>query len=198
VYSRLVLAIRLRYTIPVALAAIIIATFLHQSRLHEVKQETSSVERTLDHLSSYRTAMWRRALANPPDNIWLGVGMGNVGDHPEIFTIRLANKKEVQIGKHLHNFVLDCWYANGLLGLATLLTWLGFLIKRSLRNWRHAEGLLRIQVGTLIAASFAIMSNAFLSYSYGSKQFGVYLFTFLIVAAYARSEGTFDLPENDA
>ena len=195
-YSRLVSGIRLRNTIPIALAGIVIAMFLHQGQFRLGASEGGTFAHTLDKLSTYRTAIWRHALANPPENIWLGTGMGNVRDHPEILTIRLADNTKIQVGKHLHNFVLDCWYATGMLGLAALLAWLGFLIWRSLRTWRQATNLLRAQVGTLIAAGFAILGNAFLSYSYGSKQFGVYLFTFLVVAAYARRGDS--LPVNEA
>ena len=189
-YSRLVLGIRLRYTVPVALVAIVVATSLHEGNLHLSRSEGGTLARELDRLSSYRTAIWRHAINNPPDNVWLGTGMGNVSDHPEILTIRLADNTEIQVGKHLHNFVLDCWYATGTLGLLAMFAWLGFLIWRGLQNWRSSSGLLRLQIGTLLAAAFAILSNALLSYSYGSKQFGVYLFTFLVVAAYARTRTT--------
>ena len=186
VYSKMVLKVRLRYTGGAAILAIAAAVFLHGGVFHQGAEKSLSLTESIDRLSTYRTLMWRHALANPPANIWLGVGMGNVDLHPELLTATLPNGVPIEVGKHLHNFLFDCWYSTGTLGLGSLLLWLGFLLWRGMRNWFKASGELRAVSGTLMAASIAIIANASLSYSYGSKQFSLYLFMFLAVAAFLK------------
>lgn len=185
-YSRLAAGIRLRYTLPAVVLIVFVGVGWHNVSHPLVgHQEGGLLMRKIDDLSTYRTAMWRHALETPPDNIWIGVGMGNVVNHPEVLTVTLADGTKIMVGKHLHNFVFDCWYATGLLGLSALLGWLGYLIWRGVSRWHRSAGLKRCQIGVLLAAAFAIVCNAALSYSYGSPQFGVYLFTFLALACYA-------------
>jgi hypothetical protein len=63
--------------------------------------------------------------------------------------------------------------------------WLGILLHRAIGNWQSNLEERRRQLGVLLSASFAILANALLSYSYTSKQFVIYLSLFLLVAATA-------------
>jgi O-antigen ligase len=186
-YSKLVWNVKLRYTGTASVLAVVAALFLHGGVFDHGAGAKLSVTETLDQLSTYRTAMWRHVLEHPPANKWLGVGMGNTDLHPEILAATLPNGVKIEVGKHLHNFVFDCWYATGALGLGSLLLWLVFLIWRGMGNWMKTSGDSRVAAGTLMAASIGIIANASLSYSYGSKQFALYLFMFLAAAAYLPS-----------
>jgi hypothetical protein len=81
--------------------------------------------------------------------------------------------------KHLHNFVLDCWYETGLIGVGALFLWLGVFFARGARRWRVAAPGGRAAAGTLLAGSFAIIAAGLFSFSYLSKPFAVYLPLFL-------------------
>ncbi len=125
----------------------------------------------LDTVSSKRTIIWRQALASPPENQLIGVGMGNVRFYEEILDLRNGSKV-----RHLHNFLLDCWYETGFLGLLALLTSYGIIGRRAWIAWPTLSPLQRDRLATLIAAAVAIFAAGMLSFSYYSPQFTSYLF----------------------
>jgi O-antigen ligase len=168
----------------VAVALVGIAVFARGERFIEQVRISPTLKESIDTLSSARTAMWRNALDNPPENIWIGVGIGNANSSGKVFSVVIGEKRK-RASKHLHNFLLDCWYETGLIGLGTLLLWLGVLLHRALGNWRRSLGDDKARLGVLLSASFAIIANALFSYSYLSKQFVIYLSLFLLVAAMA-------------
>lgn len=183
-YAYFVLGQPLRRIFLVAAALLSLAVFARGEQLIERLREATTIEDRIDTLSSTRTAMWRNALANPPENIWIGVGIGNAASSSKVFSV-VIQQKEQRASKHLHNFLLDCWYETGVIGLGALLIWLGILLHRALSTWRHSLGEEKAQAGVLLSASFAIMANALFSYSYLSKQFVIYLPLFLLVTAMA-------------
>lgn len=183
-YAYLVMAHPLRRIALAAVALLCMAVFARGQDFIERLRHATTMEDSMDTLSSMRTAMWRSALANPPDNIWIGVGIGNASSSSKVFSAAVGGQ-EKRAPKHLHNFLLDCWYETGVAGLGALLVWLGTLLHRAINNWRHSLDDQKERIGVMLAASFAIIANALFSYSYLSKQFVIYLSLFLLVAATA-------------
>ncbi|MCG3144611.1 MAG: hypothetical protein HONDAALG_02060 [Gammaproteobacteria bacterium] len=183
-YAYFVLAQPLRRISLAAVVLLCIAVFARGEEFIERLRHATTMEDRIDTLSSTRTAMWRNALANPPENIWIGVGIGNASSSSKVFSV-IVDKKEQRASKHLHNFLLDCWYETGVIGLGALLLWLGTLLHRAISNWRHSLDDQKARLGVLLSASFAVIANALFSYSYLSKQFVIYLSLFLLLAAMA-------------
>lgn len=123
----------------------------------------------LDKFTSLRSQVWRQALAHPPSNILVGVGMGNVGAYTDVVTVGQG----LRLG-HLHNFLFDAWYETGLLGLTALLA---FIAVPCARGWRiaRAGGERGVRAGLLLASVAAILVAGLLSFSYASRQFALYL-----------------------
>lgn len=122
----------------------------------------------LDRLSSYRTAIWRKALALPPPNIWLGVGPGNVGHYPPVIIDALDGAK---VG-HLHNLLLDGWYEIGVVGLALY----GLFYAAQLKPvWRHASSLTLPQRALLWASIAAIAAASMIEQSYRSYHMAMFV-----------------------
>jgi teichuronic acid biosynthesis protein TuaE len=132
-----------------------------------------------DQLSAGRTAIWRQALASPPRQLFVGVGLGNTALHERILTVDRGPERAPIVVKHLHNFVLDCWYETGLIGVGAVFLWLGVFFARGALRWRVAAARGRAAAGTLLAGSFAIIAAGLFSFSYLSKPFAVYLPLFL-------------------
>lgn len=123
----------------------------------------------LDKFTSLRSQVWRQALAHPPSNLLLGVGMGNVSAYSEVVVVGQG----LHLG-HLHNFLFDAWYETGLLGLTALL---GFIAVPFARGWRVARGggELGAWAGLFLASATALLVSGLLSFSYTSRQFALYL-----------------------
>ncbi|HXH02077.1 MAG TPA: O-antigen ligase family protein, partial [Candidatus Competibacteraceae bacterium] len=109
-------------------------------------------EHPLDGFTSGRTLLWRQALAQPPEQPWIGVGMENVHYRDAILTIR-TETGELRV-QHLHNFVLDSWYETGYLGAGLLLVLLGYLLLwRVWRGWGGLDAAGRRRAGVWLAAA---------------------------------------------
>lgn len=123
----------------------------------------------LDRFTSLRSQLWRQALAHPPANTLLGVGMANVGAYTDVVTVAGGQK----LG-HLHNFLFDAWYETGALGLAALLA---FIAVPLARGWRAARagGEQGVRAGLFLASALALLVAGLLSFSYASRQFALYL-----------------------
>lgn len=123
----------------------------------------------LDKFTSLRSQVWRQALAHPPSNLLLGVGMGNVSAYSEVVVVGQG----LHLG-HLHNFLFDAWYETGLLGLTALL---GFIAVPFARGWRVARGggETGAWAGLFLASATALLVSGLLSFSYTSRQFALYL-----------------------
>ena len=126
---------------------------------------------TLDRFSSGRVTIWWQALNAPPENIWLGVGLGNVASHTEV--LRISSAETV---KHLHNFLFDAWFETGLLGLGAMLVLFGATLTHGVRTWRRIEGAHRLIAAAAIAGIAALLAAGLLSFSYTSRQFALYLY----------------------
>ncbi len=139
----------------------------------------STLSGATDQLSAGRTLIWRQALASPPRQLFVGVGLGNIALHERVLTVDLGPERAPIVVKHLHNFVLDCWYETGLIGVGAVFLWLGVFFTRGALHWRLAAPSGRTAPGTLLAGSFAIIAAGLFSFSYLSKPFAVYLPLFL-------------------
>jgi teichuronic acid biosynthesis protein TuaE len=125
---------------------------------------------TLDRFTSGRATLWWQALNAPPDNPWLGVGIGNVVAHTEVLRIG-----ELTV-KHLHNFVIDAWYETGLLGLFAMFALIGAVLAHAVRLWSQLDADHRRIAATALAGIGALLTAGLFSFSYTSRQFAVYLF----------------------
>lgn len=126
--------------------------------------QLSDWEQLLDTWSSRRTTMWLRALENPPENLWLGVGMGNGQFAWPVSSVGV---------KGFHNFLFDAWYETGLLGLAALLLFLLMLAGPVVAALRTATDAVRRQSAPWQASVAAILVAASLDHSYASVSFAM-------------------------
>lgn len=130
---------------------------------------------TLERFTTGRATIWWQALKTPPDNLWLGVGIGNVAMHTEV--LRIGD----EVVKHLHNFVFDAWFETGLLGLAAFVAVIGSVLARTWRIWPQLDAGQRQTGATALAAVCALLVAGLFSFSYTSKQFALYLYLLLAV-----------------
>ncbi len=182
-YGGLVLKWRAR---SLAGAAIIMSALagLYAGEYFKGQWTRHAILKSVDDLTSQRSVLWRQAIASPPDNLLIGVGMGNAHRNKVIMRMEIGPLKRVKEAKHLHNFLLDAWYETGIIGLMSLLAWLGLMLRRGVRAWRSAEGFAQQQAGLFLAGSMAILTSALFSFSYRSKPFAIYLFIFLAALAF--------------
>ena len=125
-------------------------------------------------ISSGRTLIWEQALKNPPEQIWLGVGMGHGSLASEVLTFELAGQQHrVQ---HLHNLLLDVWYETGLLGVSLLVFFIGYVLIRAVRHWVILNPQERETLGLFMIAALAILTGTLLDFNYTSRYFSCYFF----------------------
>ena len=154
--------------------------------LAQASRDGSGWVEVLDRLSSQRTALWRKALAIPPPNIWLGVGPGNVGQYPPV-VVDLIGGGSIKVG-HLHNFLLDCWYEIGVVGLALY----GLFYAAQLKLfWRGAQALPLDQRAIAWASLAAIAAAAMIEQSY--RSYPVAMFVPFVLALYGYGAYSFAL-----
>lgn len=141
--------------------------------IHEDTANKGDWVEMLDRFSSFRISIWRTAMEHPPESPWTGIGMGQVK--------RSATGEGLQrfVAKHFHNFLLDCWYETGFIGLAALLLFVGFGFVRGVKVWHESQGEPAVQSALLLASAAALVAAALLSFSYTSHQFSLYLFVLL-------------------
>ena len=156
-------------------------------RFVRIAFEQGDLNSVLMAATSFRSLLWQRAIAYPPDNIWWGIGMGNMRYETEIVTVG-----ELHLG-HLHNFLLDAWYETGILGLATLLLFIAFPLLRLARCWVHLSIAEHQLAGIYLAAVAAILAAAMFSFSYNSKQFAMYLPLLLAVLLFLAESAVSDV-----
>lgn len=125
-------------------------------------------------ISSGRTLIWEQALKNPPEQPWLGVGMGHGSFASEVLTFELAGQQH-QV-RHLHNLLLDVWYETGLLGVGTLVFFIGYVLMRAVRNWFSLNSQERETLGLFMIAALAILTGTLLDFNYTSRYFSCYFF----------------------
>ena len=179
-YAMLVLRWRAYVALLCALALLAAAVAMSGKDFLRGAQAHRSFTDIIDVATNYRSALWRQAVATPPPNPLIGVGMSNTARYESVVTVRRPDGSTARLG-HLHNFILDAWYENGWIGLAALLWWLGLLLFRGVQSWRVAPS---VDLGVLLAGVIAILANASLSYSYASRQFNFYMFALLAAIAF--------------
>lgn len=128
---------------------------------------------SLDIWSSYRASIWLGAFQYPPQNIWLGVGMGHAQYYEPFLSIPV---------KGFHNFVLDVWHETGVLGLSTLLALLAYVGSLIVMRLRSVPTDLRQRAAPWVASIVAILIAASLDHSYGSVSFAlIMMFEFAVL-----------------
>ncbi len=172
--------LRIRTVLATALALLIAGSLLSERFFRGITGFQLDFA-TLDVFTSGRATIWAQALSMPPDNPWLGVGLGNVGSHQAVLQIGEAAVK------HLHNFLIDAWFETGLLGLAALLTLLATACVPLVHRLSRLTPSDRLIAAAALAASCALLAAGLFSYSYTSRQFGLYLYLiFALMLALAR------------
>lgn len=141
--------------------------------LHEDAANKGSWVEMLDRFSSFRISIWRTAIEHPPESLWTGIGMGQVKHSAT------GEGLEQFVARHFHNFLLDCWYETGFIGLAALLLFVGLGFVRGVKVWHESQGEPAIQSVLLLVSAAALVAAALLSFSYTSRQFSLYLFVLL-------------------
>ena len=124
-----------------------------------------------DKISSNRTVLWRQAIADWPDSPLIGVGMGNVRYTDVVY----VPKKDKKV-RHLHNFLLDCWYETGFAGLFVYVCLLARLLFVPLKCYRMKAFSDHQLFAPLYAGVAAILAGGMFSFSYYSPQMTIYMF----------------------
>ncbi len=129
---------------------------------------------TLDKFTTGRSVLWRQAIETPPPSIWFGVGFSNV--EGKSLVTKIQHEGGVEQVKHLHNFLLDCWYETGFLGLFAFLTWLAYhfvMVKKILRS---EDDDIRSKGAILLSSSLSLLTFGMLSQGHASNFLSIYLF----------------------
>lgn len=176
VYGVVTVRMRWRWALGLAAALLVLGIGFGYSTFFRGMDEAGTVTSALDRFTSARTVIWRHAVDHPPENLLIGVGVGNLGEDNPVLQI----SDGLAVG-HLHNVLLDVWYETGLIGLAALLVFLVHVMVRTARAWPALDGSARQYGGLALAGVAAIFTGALLSFSYGSWQFDVYMFMLLAV-----------------
>jgi O-antigen ligase len=124
----------------------------------------------MNKFTSYRWELWDNAVTHAPDWNFIGYGMGNIRYIDQIVTFSSGSKVA-----HVHNFILDLWLETGWFGLIAFLLFITSIISAAVNRLAILQLEKRIIVGAALAGSGAILMAGMFSFSYNSKQFGVYL-----------------------
>jgi O-antigen ligase len=179
VFGGLTLQWRMRWIAGLAALALALGIAVHPEPFQKAGLDP---EHPLDAFTAGRTALWRQALANPPEQPWLGVGIGN-GEYAEA-VLRFTLGGHTHQVRHLHNFLLEVWYETGRLGLGLLIALLGMITLRLTRSWRRLPAHDRQSAGVWLAAASALLAAGLFSFSYTSRQLACYLFVGLGALSY--------------
>lgn len=174
VFCWTVLGWRLRW---IALPMVVVLALSIVANTGPFRKAEMDPEHPLDAFTTGRTILWRQALAHPPTQPWLGVGIGNGFQAKQVLNFEIGGNR-IQV-KHLHNFLMDAWYETGLIGLGALLALIGAVLGRLAWAWRRLSAGDRQRAGVMLAAALAIMTAGLLSFSYTSRYFACYLFACL-------------------
>ena len=183
-YGALVLRWRTRTLAAGAFVIISVVVGIYGDQFVRGAWSRQALIEAVDDFTSYRSTLWRQALAAPPNHPLVGVGMGNTSRNRSLMSMKIRQSGVVAQAKHFHNFLFDAWYETGIIGLMSLLAWLGLMLRRGVRAWQFADGPAQQHAGLFLAASMAIVTSALFSISYRSKPFSIYLFIFLAALAF--------------
>lgn len=172
VFAMLGFRMRKRYLLAAGTAVVAMGIFLGQRFFRGL----SGIEFdfvTLDLFTTGRATIWWQALNMPPENPWLGVGIGNVSSHMEVLQIG-----EVTV-KHLHNFLFDAWFETGVLGLSVFLALIVMVVARVTQTWSSLDITHRRIAAAALGGVGALLTAGLFSFSYTSRQFSLYLYLLL-------------------
>lgn len=191
-YGTILLALRRRwYEAALVGMVLVLITMLAGSlsfdrhAFDDVEIRGESWSERIDRFSSYRISLWKQAMDNPPKNTLLGVGMGNARYVDVVMETRYGTQM-----RHLHNFVLDAWYETGAVGVTLLIALLLLLFRAGYLAFKKLKPPHEQYAGIFLSSGTAILAAGLLSFSYGSRQFSLYLFVILAgaYALYQRAE----------
>ncbi len=180
----LVYQLRARIIAVSAVILILVAVGAMGERFYRNTNVHSSWMEMADSFTSYRTLLWRRAIENPPDNPWIGVGMKNAGSYktdPSIDAIPVRLNS-------LHNFIMDSWYQTGYIGSAGLVIFLVIMLGSGISVWCRLPADRRYSAGVLLTSAFTLLTASTLSFSYTHRFFGIQLFVFFAGLWYLREQ----------
>ena len=178
VYALIGLGWNVLWTACAAIGIFVFGVIEQSDRFLRLVTEHSDLHGLLRAITSFRSVLWQRAIENPPDSFWWGIGMGNLR-----YETALMQVGGLHLG-HLHNFLLDAWYETGIVGLFALLLFIAFPLLRLGRYWCSLTLSEQRLAGIYLAVVAALLSAALFSFSYNSKQFAMYLLLMLVVLLY--------------
>jgi len=180
----LVYQYRARLIVAGAVILILVSVGAMGERFYRNTNVHSSWMEMADSFTSYRTLLWRRAIENPPDNPWIGIGMKNAGSYK---TDPSVDAIPVHLNS-LHNFIMDSWYQTGYIGSAALILFLVIMLGFGISAWRRLPADRRYTAGVLLTAAFTLLTASTLSFSYTYRFFSIQLFVFFAGFWYLREQ----------
>jgi len=180
----LVYQYRARLIVAGAVILILVSVGAMGERFYRNTNIDASWMEMADSFTSHRTLLWRRAIENPPDNPWIGVGMKNAGSYktdPSIDAIPVRLNS-------LHNFIMDSWYQTGYIGSAALMLFLVIMSAFGISAWRRLPADRRYTAGVLLVAVFTLLTASTLSFSFTYRFFSIQLFVFFAGLWYLREQ----------
>jgi len=187
IFVSLLIVLRVRWYVAGITAAVVLALVAagNWETFIQLSGDEQDLYKILNHVTSRRWEIWDHAIEHAPDWHFIGYGMGNLKFIKDVVTLSGGNQL-----MHLHNFILDAWYETGWLGLTALCLFVGsvlFSAVRVLQRFNHEE---RMLAGVALASVCAILVAGLFSFSYASKQFGVYLMLCLALLTWLSRQGT--------
>jgi len=175
----------------ISFACILVVALGNLETFVQLSGSEQGIYDVMNRFTSFRWELWDHALTHAPDWNLIGYGMGNIRYIDEIVTLSSGSKVA-----HLHNFILDLWFETGWLGLIAFLTFITSIISAAAKRLASIQFEKRMIAGAALAGSGAILLAGLFSFSYNSRQFGVYLMLCLALLIWSSSSNT--TKEHDA
>ncbi len=126
----------------------------------------------LNFISSQRLTLWRMAFDHPPENVLMGVGVGQSPHYFKLFGYSYLS---------FHNAFLETWYDGGWLWLGLLLGGVFMFTRKLFSQYRYLTGEGRWTYSCYFGALGASIVACFLDRGYSTALFNVLMFYCLIV-----------------
>jgi O-antigen ligase len=167
-----IFALNIRWYIACLISALSLLIIIlgNQDTFIQLSGHEQSFYEVLNRFTSNRWELWDHAITSAPGWNILGYGMGNIRYADEIVTFSSGLKVA-----HLHNFILDLWFETGWIGLIAFLCFVTSIIHAVSSSFVVMSSKKKIISGAALSSTGAILMAGLFSFSYNSKQFGVYL-----------------------